>query len=440
MSAFDFMSSTGSMGAPTSVEFDHIAKALEAMEGITDSASLQSLGALQPQSLENIINNLQVRDSHYVLWNTLRPMMEKARSTVEEYAQRISYGQATGMVGQLENPSEADPDFRRQHSYIKFLRQIWKAGDVAQQVETLSPAVTEAKEAALKRLLNTFTFNAYKGDSTMVTESVDGFEKTIVDLGSTDHILDLRGSLPTQQQFSDLTGVILDNYGSTSDLKLFSSTGGLNQLGRIITESATTNRQRWNYGFGPDGSAQLGTSVTKINTQFGAITPIPDLFLSSAYENDVPVTSVAARAPLAPLSVVPSAVADAAPATSKWTDTDLRPSGGGTGYKYKVAAGNRFGVSTAIETSAATTIAAGQRMSLVITPTAGDPNPATYYIVYGESTEGAADYVAIGRVAANSTSAVTFYDYNFIIPGTTTAFLLDLSISGEGPSGPFYQW
>ncbi len=439
------------IGSPGQDEGEYVLKALEAQEGETDVANLTGVGALTPQDLEALLNHMTWRDKHMVLWNLLKPTMEPAYSTVIEYSQQIGYGISEGgYVSQMENPDEADPSFKRRTAFLKFLRQQYKYSDVATMVRSIASPEKKAKEGSIARLMRTFIRSMYNGDDAMIPESVTGFKKTIEGNGSTRHIVDLRGNLPTQQNFANLSEAIMNNYGDPDGLFLLCSTSGLNQLGRIITEGSA-NMQRWNYGVMADGGVSIGNRVSQINTQFGVIYPKADLFLGYEFESNKPprvntgtdpaVISEGQTSRFAPKQpTLTSVVVDAPSVTgSKWVASgDAFRLSDSAKYSYRVAAGNKFGLSQATTlTQAGSNVLAGGSITVTITPATSDPNPPTYYVVFSDKAEGYGaldptnNFRAIGRVAASGMSAVTFVDLNAVLPGTSVMFLLDLSTQGD---------
>ena len=97
-------------------------KALEAQQGVTDIANLQSVGALQPQSLEGTLAKLTFSEKHLTLWRDIPKGV--ASSTLEEYSVMTGYGQEGGWVGQMESPLEGDPTGKRKFAETKFLRDM----------------------------------------------------------------------------------------------------------------------------------------------------------------------------------------------------------------------------------------------------------------------------------------------------------------------------
>ncbi len=413
-----------------------IFKAMQAQQGVTDIANLQGTGALQTQSLEGQLALLTATEKHLTLWKDIPK--GKAYSTLEEYSVQLGYGLEGSFVQQMESALESDPLLKRKFADVKFLRTMWKVSDVATMVSTIKDSEVIAKQASVLRLLRIMNNSLYTGDSSFVAESIDGFEKTIVNNGSSDHVVDLRGVAPTQQKFRDLAELIYENQGNPDGAGLYVSPGGQTTIDQVLDVVGTSTAQRFLQGsVGPDGAMSLGSGIKKIHTSFGTIIPKTDLFLATNYEaKTIPKipnpadpelliegpTSV--RAPLTPSLTV--AINAPAVTGSLWSASGMRVAGT---HGYRVAAGNRWGLSAACVRAAAAVAATGA-LTLTITP---QPSqfPATYFEIYGENVAGNLNMRYIIRIAASGSAAVTYQDLNYYIPGTARMFLLDLTTTGE---------
>lgn len=418
------------------VDVASLLKAMQAQQSITDIAQLQSVGALQPQSLEGQLALLTAQEKHLTLWRDIPK--GTAYSTLEEYTVQIGYGNEGSWSQQMEAALESDPLLKRKFAETKFLRAMWKVSDVSTLVSTIKDTEVIAKQAAILRLLRIMNSTLYAGDSEMIPEAIDGFEKTILGNGSSDHSIDARGIAPTQQKWRDLAELIFANQGNPNGAGLYVSPGGMTTIDETLDQVGSGSAQRFLQGtVGSDGALSLGSSIKRIHTSFGTILPKVDLYLATNYEaRTVPKapdpanpenfieapTSV--RAPLVPALAV--AVNAPTVANSLWAASGMRQAGL---YGYRVAAGNRFGLSAASAVKTAT-VAANGALTLTITP---QPSqfPATYFEIYSENASGDGTYWYVTRVKANGSTAVTYQDLNKYIPGTARMFLLDLSISGE---------
>jgi hypothetical protein len=425
-------------GSSPQAEVQDLLKALEAQQGITDISQLQSVGALQPQSLEGTLAMLTFTDKHLTLWKDIPK--GNAFSTLEEYSVQLGYGTEGAWMGQMESPLEADPQAKRKYAETKFLRQLWKVSDVAGIVTTIKDPETWAKQSATMRLLRHLNTTLYTGDSSLIAEQIDGFEVSIRGNGSTDHVKDLRGGIPTEQDFRELAELLSVNYGTVEGCNLYCSPGGITTLDQILPESSSGTQRYLQATVGADGGVSIGSGVKKIHTSFGTIIPKMDIFLAGEYESrTVPKVSstsnpevtvegrTSERSPLTPsISVATSGSA----AGSKWAATGVRPQG--AVYNYKVAAGNRFGLSKGTAAAfAGGNVVTGGKNTVTITPNGNSVYPATYYEIYSEKVAGSGDFRFVDRVADSGSATTTFDDLNLKIPGTTRMFLLDLTSVGE---------
>jgi hypothetical protein len=109
----------------------------------------------------------------------------------------------------------------------------------------------------------------------------------------------------------------------------------------------------------------------------------------------------------------------------------MRPTGNLL-YNYRVAAGNRFGLSIACASANAGStnyIVPGGSNTLAITK-AGTGAVPTYHEIYSEQVCASGDFKLIDRVAYTA-SPMNYVDKNINIPGTARMFLLDLTSIGE---------
>lgn len=430
-------------GAAGDGEIQTLMKALEAQQGVTDVANLTGVGALQPQSLESTLALLTFQDKHLTLWKDVPK--GNAASTLEEYSVQTGYGQEGGWVGQMETPLEADPTAKRKFSTVSYCRQLWKISDVAGMVQTIQDAEVWAKQAAALRNLRTINRTLYSGNRLMIPESVDGFESVIRGNGSADHVIDLRGALPSQQTFDNIAELLTANFGNPDGAGIYCSPGGINTMSQILKQNGGATVQRIIQGtVDQNGATSIGFGIKAVHTPFGTMIPKSDIFIASEYEGrTVPKrpnpsnpeqliegkTSV--RAPDSPTIAV--AVVAPTVTNSKWLNTGMRPAA--ATYNYRVAAGNRFGLSKASGTvtgqNAGANVLANGAIDVTITPAASGNFPATFYEIYSEQVAGSGDFRFVTRVPDSGAATTVFRDLNRYIPGTTKMFVLDLTSVGE---------
>jgi hypothetical protein len=412
-------------------------KALEANTATTNIADLRQLGALQPQSLEDMLFTLMYGVKHFVLWNDVPKA--GAKSTLEEYNTLNGYGTEGGWTLQMETPQESDFSATRNFSFMKFLREQWKISDVGGLVETVPNVEIQQKNAAVNRLLRKATTGMYFGDSAIIPEQIDGFYKTIKALGNVSNNVDARGGAVTQLHFDQVSEGITANFGTVDGAGVYVSPGGTTAINQVLRTNGATTTQRIIQP-GANGGISLGGRITEIVTPFGTMVPKTDIFLPTMFEShDVPkvfdqATKTLVEGATSGLSPNIPTVTVAATATvtgSLFTSsTGVRPYG--ATYNYRVYAVNRFGKSIACaQVNAGAPVANGGGNTLTITPALSGASTATGFVILSEQVAGSGVFRWIGSVAANGVTPVTFVDYNDVIPGTTVIFIMDFASAGE---------
>lgn len=411
-------------------------KAMVAQEGVTDYASLRGAGSLMPQSLETSMIALTWGMEEIKLWKQIG--IQKAFSTVEEYVKQEGYGEADatgGAVQQMENPVDADPEMARGVLRIKFMRQMWRVGDVLMNVRTITNAETLAVQASMMRLIRGVERQLFFGNSAMVPEQFDGMLKAITDLGTTnnDNYVDLRGVNISETAMRQAAEVIRINYGAPK--RMYLSTGTQNTIDQLLSGSSF---QRIEQNQLPaSGEMSLGWTIKKMRTSFGTFDFEPDIFLSVESQGvpmvKNPTTGVlqegatSTQAPAIP-TLAAGAVAPVV-AGSLWAASG---SGGriAGSYVFRVVAINRFGKSRA-SVAASATVAATGAISLTITE-GGGAYPATAYEIYATPapTLTSAAVKLMTTVAVTGVSQ-TVRDMNVNLPGTGVAFLVDDTSVGD---------
>lgn len=171
----------------------------------------------------------------------------------------------------------------------------------------------------------------------------------------------------------------------------------------------------------PNGGISLGAPVSGIRTSWGDIGNNPDVFVQDEAQQvpfEVTYSSVAAANNFIPAAVAP--VAAAGGADSKWGASH------GGNYYYLVAGVSNKGQSTGL-VSAQVAVAQGDAVTLTITESASGEE--TGYAVYRSrlnGTNAANDFRLVKRIARTGASTV-FVDKNRDIPGTSKAFILNLT-------------
>jgi len=418
-------------GESNAAEVSELVKALQAHEGVTDIANLQDGGALQMQSLESQLAMLTFQEKHLKFFKDIG--LTKAFSTLEEYSVQDGYGSEGGFVGQMENPEEGDPDFRRAYAVIKYVRTLWKASDVLAYTKQITSGEVKAVQAAMMRALRITEKNLFFGDSAMIPQSFDGIIKTVETYGTTDHIIDLRGATITEANLRDAAQLIGDNFGTPTDMYISPGVQtSLDQLIGITPGTARINQEVISTG---SGLISIGHAVSGMRTSFGNFAFKPDIFLSIEAQGVPKIKNPADKSQLiegatsAKAPATPSiAVAVNAPTVSGslWAASG---SGGRIAgdYRYRVCAINQYGKSAACAASAAATVAASGALTITITAGSG-AYAATAYEIYGEAEPGTGVYYYMKTVDAATAS---YQDKNLDLPGTSKSVLVDNTTTGE---------
>lgn len=409
-------------GVTSPDETQLLLKALQANEGTTDIATLTGGSALQVQSLEKTLANLTFAEEDMAFWQNIPK--EKAFSTLEEYSFQEAYGSEGSFVGQLENAEEDDPEYSRAFAVMKYLRQIWRVGDVLKSTQTISDAEMLSVQGAIMRLLRDANKNLYFGDSSIVSQQFDGIIKTITDNTTTDHIIDMAGADITEAKLRDGAQLIQDNFGKVT--KCYVSLGGQTSIDNILLNASA---QRYIQGQTP---SELGAPISGMRTSFGNFIFKSDRFLNIEGQG-VPVVRSGS-------SLIEGATSKKAPATPSFTLTanttvtgSLFASTGRGGaingaYNYRVVAINNFGKSAAAAQQSATVAVGG---SVSITITAGSNGNPTYgYEIYRETTPGSGvmRYMTKIKIGTGATTVAT--DLNADLPGTGVMIMVDDSSTG----------
>jgi hypothetical protein len=423
-------------GSSNREELNKLFKALQANTTQTNIAQLQGGGALQVQSLEStlVVLTAQENNANFLrLWKNIPK--DQAYSTIEEYTTQLGYGMGDfGWSGQLDLPQEADPYLKREYAVVKFIRKVWKVSDIATMVKTINDPEVIAKRSSLLNALRTLNESLYWGDSNLIPEMIDGFEKVITaNSTNSSNIIDARNGLQ-ESHFQQLAEIIVSNFGNVEGAGLYVSPAGVSAISNLILpgERFLLNQ------IGADGKLAIGYGVDRIRTYYGTIIPQMDLSIASIYEGrGVPTIPD----PTNPNNRIEGATSTNAPGTptvtlttltgqpnSKWvTGSTLRPAG--LAYSYRVAAGNKYGLSQASPVVTSGIVPAGGAVRLTITKAASG-EPATFFEIYSEKSPGSG-FRLLKRIPASSGPTTTFDDLNDDIPGTTKMFLLDFTSTGE---------
>ncbi len=271
----------GPYGSPNATQIAELSKALLA-PGSSDDLYNTPGGVLTHQSLEGMLADLTLNATDFTFWQDVNKI--KAYSTVEEFDQQIGLGiNYGGFVSQMENPEYRDPDFVKQVAIVKFLSEGWTVGDVAEATNTIIDQRTRSQRAAMNRLLRNVNRAFYGGNTSWISDSFDGLEKTIAD-SSSDQVTDLRGGNLTMNTFNLAGQLITEGNGHVENSRIYVSPAGVQNLSKIIETGATSTGDRKIVEMG-DSGITIGGQIGKIMTAYGPMLPRMDKVLGLEYEN-----------------------------------------------------------------------------------------------------------------------------------------------------------
>lgn len=426
-SMFASGASTGIIGMD---QLEEMQKALTAGYG-TDVSTLTGGAALRIQSLDATMQATIQQNEDFRLFNRLAK--PHAGATVDEWTEMNSVGGFLGGTTNTEtgviNPFTGS--YNRRVGQVKYLmtqRQV-------SLVQTLQSAIADSEAIEYSngalQLLTDAEYLAFEGDSTVVPTEFDGIYGQMV-AGVNAGLVDPRNIIDAKA--TPLSNVALinnaaaqirgyGNFGRPTDIFMSLLTQadfdtGLDPAFRVPLQNV------------PNGGLEIGAPVTGIRTSHGNIKTNDDIFirdeeLKQPFELTYSALATA-NAGLAPVSVVPGS-----PAASTSSFFTAAQAGN---YYYLVTGVNAAGQSTGV-VSAQVAVSAGQRVPLVITRSAGAQE--TGYVIYrsqlngGNSVAGSvaglgSDFREMIRIPVAG-ATTTYYDYNTDIPGTSKAFVLNMT-------------
>lgn len=421
------------MGGSSMAEVDQLNKALAA-EDITgrETANLTTASGapLKVESLEKTLKHITFRESDIRLWKDLPK--KPAYNTVEEYNQQTSYGENRGgWNNEGELPEEEDSIFVRRAQLVKYLG-VTKS--VTHQMTLVNTMIGSVMEKTIKDgtmwILRTLNQGLYFGDEKIVPQQFNGFLAQQMrsdawasydDYMSSEHVIDLRGSVLTEDAIESGANSIVENYGLATQL--------------YAAPAVCSNFVKNFYGdkfIQPNTSALsagvMGQKVVAFDSQFGQIGLNHDVFFKKLPHKNANSAATSQKAPATPVwdKTTPINVVSSV-AGSKFTSTDA-----GNVY-YAVSAINRFGESQlAIYSTAAATITAGSAVDLKFATGVGT-NAATAFRIYRTKKGGAAtgEFYPIFEVSTaeltagyDGASAGLVRDMNHFLPDCDQAMLL----------------
>lgn len=418
-------STSGEMGMDAVQELQ---KALTAGYG-TDVSQLAGGGALRIQSLDKTMMATIQENKHFRLFNELAK--SGATATVDEWTEQSSIG---GFLGGSTNTetgtiAESTGSYARRVGQVKYLMTRRQVSLVVTLGNNLASAEAVEQQAGAKQLLTDAEFLAFEGDSSVVPTEFDGIAAQMyagVNDGSidTDNVLDAEGqSLASINLINKAAAQITSygNFGTPTHIFMSQMTQadfdtGLDPAFRVpLTDVA-------------GGGISLGAPVKGIRTSWGDIATMPDVFVRDGAQMIPFQLQKAGTVSLAALATAndvfkPQSVsgATASDTASKFGSTHAG------NYYYLVTGVNAAGQSTGL-VSSVVAVSAGQKVTLSIGASAGGTE--TGYVIYRSrlnGTNAVSDFRQMARVAKANGGTTTYVDLNREIPGTSKAYILNLS-------------
>jgi hypothetical protein len=399
-------------------DLEALRKALEAGYG-TDMSALTGGAAIRVQSLDATLQATLADNKHFKLFNALpKP---NATATVDEWTEATDQGGFPGGSTNTESGtiSEANGTYARRVGLVKYLMTQCKVSYVA----TLQSSIVEAEaienQMGTLRLLRDAEVLSFFGDSAVVPTEYDGIFKQIAgDANLADHVLNAdAASLASVNLINDAAAIIAGygNFGVPTDLFMSPKVQadwdtGLDPAFRVPLADV------------PGGGIEVGAPVVGIRTSHGNIRTQADVFVPDQDQQtpfELRYSAIAtAQASIAPASV--TGVAATGTSVNKFTAARAG------NYYYAVAGVNAAGQSTVTKT-AQIAVTSGQKVTLTINRSAGAQE--TGYVIYRSrknGTNATNDFRYMAKVAVAG-ATTTYVDENLDIPGTTPAFVLNLT-------------
>lgn len=379
--------------------------------------SYADMSALRPQSLEPTLRIVTAREQHFKLWNTIGK--GTAFNTVEEFNVLDSYGGDYSpfyVEGGL--PSETDSNYIRRSELVKFMGTTRVITNPALAVRTVpSDVLALETRNGILWLLQKVEQALFFADESIDPLAFNGIYAQVRNFlqGKPEirqHIIDMRGQPLDEAILEDAATVIADNYGN-SNLQLYLTRQVHKDLSKILIGSEGRQRVLMLPGNNQSNSVWMGQPVRGYAANYATIEFMDDVFLKQKVK---PLSKADKGAPASPTAAASDPVVAVA------DDTSLMEAGD---YYYFVSARNSQGESEPAAIGDSVTVAEGQRVDITINRVVSDP-VATSYKVYRSKTPNAEDAQFLFEVKdAGAGTTQTISDYNFDMPDTDMAFLID---------------
>ena len=417
---------------------EELNKALEAGYG-TDAAEYKDGRSLQREDLEaTLVTVLDVNKKDLKLFNKLHKQNES--STVHQIERQTDVGSDEFLfIGEGEEPGEDDAKFERKIFESKYVSSEWKTSHQITLTNNVQNPINAQKVAATMRVLKATERAIFHGDSSVNPLQYDGIVKTIKDSANN---MDAEERL--RATVVDLKGLEIgessSEFGVKADESLFDDIAErVYSKGGDLTEAyfppvvaqqfrnLFNDKLRYN-----TGDSHLGlTELPDVPTAIGSTIKIKgDCGVDKMFKVKGPVAAAGntTKRPFTPTSITALAAA---------SDDSEFTSGFAGDYMYAVHAVNAYGISAAKTLDSAVTVAAGNKVTLTITPNADGPR-ATGFIIT-RSSAGKTELMEMVRVKRTAGETTVVVDLNKDLPGTASIALLTPYTEEMLPNTSFAQ-
>lgn len=436
---------------PTFYGDQTMADLAKAMSTANLGGSFGDATPLRLQNLDATMTSVLYEEQHFVLWNWLERV--PSIQPYFEWNDRLSYGDDRSFPAFTEGgtPPGATAQFSRNGIYIRYFgtrrgitHQMALTGQLGGAM--VDPVAEENRDGVMA-LLARCEHNFLWGDHTILdnngnTVNFDGLILALQNgtqyVGPSQvnpmpsnyvggqNIIDMQGKYMDFSNIEDVARKLYEAGYVTNfrNVRAIMSPSVLADLSNIkMVSEFKLLPQLQPYGYYP------GAPLAGYQSNFGFIPFTPSLFLKRAGMNDQPPVQAGMLSPATPSCTV-AAGAPGSGVTSNFLPVNALGTGtsdAGT-YYYWVTAGNDSGESLP-SASANVTVAAGQVVTITITPGASNGQPQTYYRIYRGTVNSPTDAGTgcIATVAANGNNTVTYTDTNAWRPQTGMFLVLERS-------------
>ena len=416
---------------------EELEKAMTAGYG-TDATAYEDGRALQREDLEaTLVSVLDVKQSDLKVFHKLHK--QPVSSTVHQVNRQTSVGDDEFLfIGEGEQATEDDPKFQRKIYETKYMSSKWQVAHQLTLTNNAENPINAQKVAAVMRVSKGTERTIFHGDSTVSPKQYDGFLKILKDSAENTSVdaklratrMDVRGLEIGEKDATlgiDAGEALFDELAET----VYNKGGDLAEayfppvLARQF-KTMYSDRLRFSTKDSQFTMDKLPNIVTAVNSTI-KITDDCGADKMFKVKGEIVAAGDGTKRPNTPSSIAGVA---AASSDSEFTD------GFAGAYTYAVHAINAYGISAAA-TSASVTVAAGDKVTLTITPDTNGAE-ATGYIIT-RTNAGGSKLMEMVRIPANGVEAVTYVDVNHDLPGTASIVLLTPSTDEMKPNVSFGQ-